>query len=152
MSTTTELPISDAMTAVDVMANIKELTAALNSKTATISLVVSNNNKEPVYLAIRPDGWTNDRESHSVTGKTWEHAFAAARSWIEQSKVVRRDATIRKMALAVIELTDEHTKCTDAMLKRRDFSVEQITEFHELACVRAGEMCGNAPFRVEFGA
>lgn len=150
MTATTE--IADAMTAFDVLANLRALNEKLGSRSASVTLVVGAYDKEPVYLAIRPDGYAAGAESHSITGKTWAHAIEAAANWIDQSQAVRRDTTIRKMALAVIELTDEHTKCTDAMLKRRDFSVDQIEEFHELACVRAGEMCGNAPFRVEFGS
>lgn len=153
MTTTTKLPATDAMTANDVLTSIRDLAKRVGTKTAMVSVVISEStfsDAAPIYLSIRPDGYASGSRPHTVNGNSWSEAFEAARRWIEQSKTVRRDTTIRKMALAIIELTDEHTECTAAMLKRREFSDEQIVEFHVAACVRAGEMCSGAPFRVVF--
>jgi hypothetical protein len=82
-------------------------------------------------------------------GGTWAEAIGAAEQGIRNWQATRHDAVIRKMALAVIELTDEHTHCTVTLLRGKGFSERDITEYSARACERASEMCGNAPFVVE---
>ena len=50
--------------------------------------------------------------------------------------------------VAIVDLKDQHGEVTDRLLRARDFSAAEIAEFHEAACVRAGEMCAGAPFVV----
>lgn len=145
---TDTLTIADTMTATDLLTGIINLRQKL-AKSGTVSLAVGSDDTSPATLLVRPEGYGGG-ECQIIYGKSWPEVFESARQWIEARKVTFRDSTIRKMALAVIELTDEHGKCTEAMLKRRQFSVEQIAEFHEAACQRANEMCQGAPFRVEF--
>jgi len=80
---------------------------------------------------------------------TWPEAFTLARQWIATHATVHRDNRIRAMALAIIDLTDQFGRCDRAMLTRREFSGAEIDALKDAACVRAGELAGNAPFSVE---
>ncbi len=105
--------------------------------------------KDFAYLSIHTDGMCGKPENHrSFFGKDWPDVFAAAQEWLATHGPVQRNAMIRSMALAIIELTDEHGRCTEAMLRCRGFTAEEIAEFRDAACVRAGEMAGNVPFEV----
>lgn len=79
---------------------------------------------------------------------TWAEAFAQASAFAASQRVVSRNTLIRKMALAIIELTDEHGECSAIRLKGKDFSAADIAAHHQAACVRAGEMAMGAPFAV----
>lgn len=82
-------------------------------------------------------------------GATWREMVANCEAAIATRRVAHVNATIRKMALAVIELTDEHGKCTNRLLRNRQFTDADIAEFGDAACQRAAEMAGNAPFSIE---
>ena len=73
---------------------------------------------------------------------TSQGSLVAVRAWIA------RFAAIRRMALAVISLTDEHGTCTEAALIRQGFTADQVADLHEAACERAGLMCHGVPFVV----
>lgn len=151
---TTLTPIADAMTAADLIDTLNDLRASLGTR-AEVAVVLGGYTctypgSPPIHMCLRPDGYGFGKTERTINGASWPEAMDAARQWIANYKITSRDTTIRKMTLAIIELTDEHGKCTSAMLTRREFSADQIEAFHELACQRAGEMCGNAPFRVEF--
>jgi hypothetical protein len=87
-------------------------------------------------------------QGERFSGATWSEAFRKARKWALTGGVVYSNATIRRMALAVIEITDEHGECTEARLIAKDFSREAVLTFHALACQRANEMCHGTPFSV----
>jgi len=53
------------------------------------------------------------------------------------------------MALAIIDLTDQHGRCDRAMLTRREFSGAEVDDLKDAACQRASEMSANSPFSVE---
>jgi len=150
MSEVIMLPVADAMTALELDTHQLEMERRLGEGSHVGLAVGGWINKGPAFAAIYPDGVGGAARPDYVHGDAWSDVIPATYAWIETHKVVRRDATIRRMALAIIELTDEHTKCTAAMLGRKKFSDAAIAEFHEIACQRAGEMAGNAPFRVEF--
>ncbi len=57
--------------------------------------------------------------------------------------------TAPRLTLAIIDLTDQNGRCDRAMLARREFSGAEIDALQDAACVRAGELAGNAPFSVE---
>jgi hypothetical protein len=150
---TTTIEMTEAMSAADLRAACKILKVAVGPR-ADIGLMVSmhaRNGDESVYLSVRPTGeYAQGAPYFTFTAATWPKAFSAAYDWASTYDVVRRNATTRKMALAVIELTDEHVTCTEALLRGKGFTAAEIVEFHEVACVRAGEMCSGAPFRVVF--
>lgn len=152
MSEVTTLPVADAMTARDLDAHQIEMERRLG-KNSRVGLGAGGFiGKGPAHASLYPDGVSGATRPEYVHAATWSKLILETYAWIDAYKIISRDATIRKMALAIIELTDEHTKCTATMLGRKKFSNAAIAEFHEIACQRAGEMAGNAPFRVEFEA
>lgn len=112
-----------------------------------------------VWISICPAGMDffafhdflnhNDGQIAHVNSESFQEAVKIGETAITTWIAVSREKTIRKLALAIIEATDEHTHCTVALLRAKGFSVSQITEYHIIACARASEMCANAPFVVE---
>src|SRR6185437_1368393 len=148
MNTNTVAPLADAMTAADLRAECVRLGKMLGHK-SRVGTMSGNEDREerPATVSIYPTGILGNGEF--VFGATWPEAFAAAEAWIVSRATVHRDTMIRRMALAIIDLVDQHTRCTMADLTRRDSSAAEVREFHEAACARAGEMAGAAPFCVE---
>ena len=147
MSPTTTLPIAEAMSASDIASACKEISAAIGGRAETWISVGAEYSGGNIVVFIHPYGKTSGK-TETVREKTFPQAFSAAMDWAKSHKQVRRNAIVRSMALAIIELTDEHGKCEEARLRAKDFSRDEITEFHEAACQRAGEMCSNKPFAV----
>lgn len=99
-----------------------------------------------VYLAAHYQHGLDDVKFFRAP--TFAKAIVLASDYVVGWKTQRRETITRKMALAIIEVTDEHTECTARLLRGKKFSDEQITEYKEAACIRASEMCGNSPFVV----
>lgn len=147
---TLELSIANAMTARDLNAHQIEMERRLG-KNSHVGLATGAFSRQgPAFASFYPDGVGGTSRPEYVHGVSWSDVIPAAYAWIENYKIVHRDTTIRRMALAIIELTDEHTRCTAAMLERKKFDAVTIQEFHKAACYRAAEMAGNIPFIVEF--
>ena len=154
MTETTELPpLTDSMTAADLVTRAIALRQSVGPK-AEIYLSTSAGICAPdaarcVFMSIRPTGeYGSDALYFTFQAATWPDAFAQAETWARNWKVTSRENAIRSMALAIIEITDRDGKCTEQALIGRKLTREQVLEFHEAACVRAGEMADNAPFRV----
>lgn len=139
--------ITEAMTPEDLMACCQSIKAAVGPKAETWLSVSSSHDGKFVTLQIWPRGMACGPHEH-FTGTSWSDVFAAANVWAVTHQTVRRNNIVRKMAIAIISITDEHGVCAEARLRAADFSHEEITEFHEAACARASEMCGSAPFSV----
>jgi hypothetical protein len=127
-------PLAEAMTARDLMAWERALTKQFGGSKVAITIGIGFGSSD-AYVSVRPDA-------------TFPEAILAAQTWIANRPKVERNATIRKLALAVIECTDEHGKCTVAHLRAKGFDSDEIA-LHAEACQRAGEMAGNVPFSVE---
>ncbi len=143
--TITLAPLADAMTAADLFAHAERLRKMIGGK-AEIYPAISGSE---ALVSIYPTGLLGSHNDPHMRAPTWPEAFAAAEAWITARAAVRRDTTIRRMALAIVDITDQHTRCTMADLTRREFTDAEVREFHEAACARAGEMAGAAPFCVE---
>ena len=142
-------PITDAMTAADLAAHCVRLQRALGPK-SWVSFSVSHDNlggKAPTML-LYPAGICNIAGSAHLNSPNFPALFAAAEAWIKDRSVVDREKSIRKLALAIIGITDEHGTCTSRLLRGQGFAADEIAALHEAACERAGEMCLGAPFRV----
>lgn len=55
---------------------------------------------------------------------------------------------VRKLALRIIEITAEIGECTDAALRGRDFSTEDVIRYGERACAEANDIAGKGPFKL----
>ncbi len=153
MSETIELPVSTRMTPGELFAHHDALMKLLSTD-AYVSISIGGwSFSEPVAsIGIWPEGMGTGKSPHYIKGNDWPTMIAEAYQWIENSKVVRRDSTVLRMALAIIELTDTHGTCTAVTLERKSFSKKDIRSYHKAACQRAGEMCAGAPFSVIFDA
>lgn len=141
--------ISDAMTARELMDACRKFSESFGPGTSVTALTseAPYHGGDMARLIVTP---ANTSKSQHFRAFSWPEAFQAAHVWASTHKAVRRNAIVRRMALAVIGLTDEHGACTETLLRGKDFTAGEIVEFHEAACVRAGEMAGNTPFSVVF--
>lgn len=145
----TATTITEAMTAVELLAECQSIAAEIGPKAELYASVNTGRNRKIASIGIYPSGIGTYRHEW-IYGATWHEVLAGAREWATNHKQVNRNSIVRRMALAVIEITDEHGRCDAARLKAKDFGADEIKEFHEAACQRASEMCANAPFVVVF--
>jgi hypothetical protein len=143
---TTLPPLAEAMTARDLQAHETALARSLG-KSASCHVAITDH-RGWVYVSLNPKGLCNDERREVIWAETWPEAIGAAQAWIANRPKVERNATIRKLALAIIEFTDEHGKCTVTHLRAKGFDEDEIA-LHAEACERAGEMCQGSPFSVE---
>lgn len=146
-------PLAEAMSARDLGAHIRALEALMGGKFGTLGgpSIYAEARHGTADLSIYPAGITGrgDEPRTHIKAAAWPEAFALARAWIANHTTVHRDNRIRAMALAIIDLTDQHGRCDRAMLRRREFSDAEIDTIKDAACQRASEMSANAPFAVE---
>lgn len=149
MNVTTKITpeVFEAMSAADLIGQCRALAAQLGPRADVTISIIPAMPKKSTLIHIRPNG-IGHSAAQTVSGNEWADTFAAAREWIATHKQVHRNNIIRKMALAIISITDEFGECAEARLRAADFAGDEITEFHEAACARAGEMCQGAPFSV----
>lgn len=139
--------VAEAMSVSDLLAECRALASQMGPKAEVRVGVMARYGGNDAMVHIYPDGMARSL-GETAEGKSWPEAFAAAQVWISTHKQVRRNNIIRKMALAVISITDEFGECPEARLRAADFSRDEISEFHQVACARASEMCASAPFSV----
>lgn len=146
--------INDAMTAEDLASAVSKFKAVCGPRACVhLSIGLYSGQKARATLSVRPTGeYSGNAPYFTFEAVTWGDIFTAAYEWAASYGTVRRNAIVRRMALAVIEVTDEHGTCTETLLRGKDFAAAEIVEFHEAACIRAGEMCSGAPFSVVFAA
>jgi len=73
--------------------------------------------------------------------------FQAAREAIRDAMTKPDEKTIRAMALAVLDITEECGECKESALRLREFSPREIHRYHADACALAMKM-GAGPFSV----
>jgi len=132
------LPLADAMTAADLYA-WEQAIAATISPQARVSIMANNSDGKCAYACVAPYGICNDSNRWYAWFETWPEAIRAAYAHAATiaHMVRRRNAKTRRMALAIISLTDEHGTCTEAELIQQGFTADQVEELHEAACERA---------------
>ena len=144
-----EAMTDDRMSVAELYARCKKLRDACGAAAfVDISVVCSKDRPNPVSVAVYEDGICGHIKGRHFFAKDFTAAFAAAEAHVAGRALIRPAELIRKMALAIIEITDEHTKCTEALLRAKGFSAADIASTKDAACVRASEMCANAPFVV----
>lgn len=141
-------PLAEAMSARDLSRHKAALLASLGLRGDVIFSITDEGTRVSLYPGGIGSQNYEQRAGH-LKAATWPEAITAARAWIANHATVHRDSRIRAMALAIIDLTDQHGRCDRAMLRRREFSDAEIETLRDAACQRAGELAGNAPFSVE---
>lgn len=150
MSDVLELPaLAEAMTGRDLRAHVKAIRDVIGMEAyVSANVSVRDHWVEPCILSVYPNGICGGVEPTYFRAPTWPEAITAAMAFATSYAPRQRETTIRKMALVIIDIADEHVTVTAALLRGRGFSADDIAAHHEAACARASEMCGNAPFVV----
>lgn len=91
---------------------------------------------------------TTPEFSFSDKFSSFEEALDAAEVAFAAHIEKHDEAARRKMALAIIELTDAEGAVTDRALRLAGFTQTQIDAHHETAAALANEMAGKGPFTV----
>lgn len=146
MSSTTEATV---IRPADLASEMRRLSQLVGGKYPHVYLAISDGYNPHITVRHDLSAPGNTGNVCDVTGDTFAEMIANAEAGIEIWKKTRHNAVIRSMALAIIELTDEHGKCTNLLLRNRKFTDADIAEFGDAACRRAAEMAGNAPFSIE---
>jgi len=102
-----------------------------------------------VGACLYPNGITG-RGDHCV--RVFADTFLEAvekleRAW-EARKSLADKHTIRKMALAVIEISTDQGECSDAALRGAGFSHHQVAAMGEAACAEATRLAAGGPFSI----
>lgn len=138
-----------AMTVADLKARVDAINGILgNYGRVTVSAEAGGYSADPVVVSVYPQGLCSNVEGKFFFGTTFSQVLDAAEAYARSYAPVQLNATIRRMALAIIGITDEHGTCTEHLLSAQKFSAAEIRRHHEAACVRANEMAGGAPFAV----
>lgn len=141
-------PLADAMTAEALIAHMRRVEALLPAGTrvsASVSVSSADAFGTAAHLLVTPPLPAGHK---FFRAPTWPEVFAEVERHATTAAVVRRDTIIRKMALAIIELTDEYHLCEEAALIRAGFTLVEIEAHGYDACERASQMAGHAPFAI----
>lgn len=135
----------DLTTPAGIQAEMARLVKMISGNCPYASIVISQNS----FSLVVEDDLLSGKKIARIKANSFEEMIEKAETEIKAWKIRNVETDIRKLALAIIETTDEHTHCTAALLRAKGFSANQITEYHVAACARASEMCANSPFVVE---
>jgi hypothetical protein len=150
MTDTIELPVADAMTASDLVQHARQIAVLIGTKNAECFVSASGHKDNEARVSCYTNWLTTGADSghESFSGRTWAEALAQAYAWARTIKIVARDKRIRELALAIVDLTDQHGSCRVEHLRARRFSDAEIAELRDAALTRANEMAGGAPFEI----
>jgi len=95
---------------------------------------------------VYPTGLTKG-ESFCVYADTWRDLLQEVRDENAKREDLRRDHTIRSMALKIIELTADLGECTDRAL-RSEFPARDVQLYAKDAADKANELAAGGPFSV----
>lgn len=138
-------PLADAMTAADL------------ARHAAAIAVIAGLPADKVYMSIGAERLPNEtarvfvdlpKSYQLFRGAAWPEAVRSAHEWAALQGPVERNAIVRRMALAIIGITDEYGSCSESALIRAGFGLRDIEHYGADACQRASEMAGNAPFSI----
>ena len=153
MSDVLELPALKAeMSARDLVAHTRAIASIIGPQGEATFIFGSRDRPGTEACLTCRDERPDSKASEYFYDADWGVVLQRAYAWARSRPVIQRETIIRKMALAIIDITDQHGDCSERLLIARDFTREQVAELHEAACARAGEMSAGAPFSVVMGA
>lgn len=115
---------------------------------ADVTVSVSDYPTAMVSAVLYPEGVGGRVHSIRVSGESFSEALTKLRAAWDAGKDKAQAILLRKMALAVIEISTDIGACTDAALRGRDFSQDQIDRFGALACEEATRLAAGGPFSI----
>lgn len=131
----------DCMTSVEIVAESIRLGKLLGPQGRAF-FITSGENMCLAYVAT-PSG-----TSTHTYGNSWPELIEVVEAKINKEVGSLRAQTIRRMALAIIDITDRLSACSDTNLRADKFDAAEIAEFHLDACDLAEKMASKGPFRV----
>lgn len=137
------------MTPVEIRDALVEIATECGPKGyASVSISVSPYRGDPeVSATLYPEDIVG-RHCISVKGETFSEAIANLRSAWDDKRNLADKNTIRKMALAIIEITGDQGECSDAALRGAGFYQPQIDRMGAMACEEATRLAAGGPFQI----
>jgi hypothetical protein len=134
-------------TAQEIHTELRALRSEIGIKTEIyLSIDASYDATRPVTGILYPFGMSGEGQLF-VRGAGFDEVIAALRAEWDERKADFAKETTKKMALAIIRITDELGTCSDAAL-RVDFDAAQIAQFGVEACTLADTMASKGPFSI----
>ena len=99
-----------------------------------------------VFASIYPRDLTKG-ENFTVHADRWDDLLQASKDENAKREDLRRDHTIRSMALKIIELTADLGECTDRAL-RSEFPARDVQLYAKDAADKANDLAAGGPFAV----
>jgi hypothetical protein len=137
---------AEDLTIAEARAAFRSLSAEINPRADVFVSVNGGTTGSDLRATVYPEGMTRSA-SFPIFGDTWRELLDAARSeWAKRSATYNA-ATIRAMALKIIEVTADIGECTDRAL-RADFGLGDVERFAEAAAEQANALAAGGPFSV----
>lgn len=131
-----------------IEAALADLRALISTPKASATIVYGHGTPQICLSSDWPNGKTADIGwTHALP--TLAEMLVEARDMIRAWHITRRNDVVRRLALAIIETTDEHTRCTQTLLRAKGFTQPELDKFGDAACARASEMCSPKSFSIE---
>lgn len=134
------------MTPVEAQRALAEIAAEAGPKSYA-SIVMSSDRGKAIYITLAIGGLL---EKHRISAQadTFEEAIDLLRKGWDDAKHLADKNTIRKMALAIIEITSDQGECSDAALRGAGFHQPQIDRIGSLSCAEATRLAAGGPFSI----
>jgi hypothetical protein len=126
------------MTPMELQTALKGIRAMLPEKGSVYLHAGGDEYSGKPCISVQPFGYDDRASRFSVEADTWEEMIEQARA-----RVLAADWSvpiIRKLALSIIELTDEHGACAELNLRQKGHSQQEITLYGDAAVAKAKEM------------
>lgn len=140
----------ECWTAAELQAECRRISELISHR-AELSVNISNYayGKTVCRVTVYPFGIVGPSgSSKSFQGASFAEALGEAEKYAAGARDELQIAVIRRMALAVIDITDRLGGCSDSNLRTGGFTPDEITSYHIEACDAASRMSGNSPFVV----
>ncbi|MGO4263983.1 hypothetical protein, partial [Lysobacter sp. TAB13] len=122
------------------------LPAAGPAAWADLSVSTEHPDESAVRGVLYPQGIAAGHCIHG-RGPDFAEALEDLRSNWAQARSLADRNSIRRMALAIIEITGDQGECADAALRGAGFDQKQIERLGALACSEATRLAAGGPFR-----
>lgn len=114
---------------------------------ADLSVSTEHPDESAVRGVLYPQGIAAGHCIHG-RGPSFAEALDDLRSNWAQARSLADKNCIRRMALAIIEITGDQGECADAALRGAGFDQQQIDRLGALACAEATRLAAGGPFRI----
>ena len=114
---------------------------------ADLSVSTEHPDASAVRGVLYPQGIAAGHCIHG-RGPGFAEALEDLRSNWAQARSLADTNSIRRMALAIIEITGDQGECADAALRGAGFDQQQIARLGALACSEATRLAAGGPFRI----